>query len=149
MGWSSQKSLLCLGKWPLTLFVNNNRVRRFRWRSIWTTLPPLQVKQPVSLPPAIRQNPPLQRKNETSRACQVVVVKVKQTNKHAPISIKSLLYSFFLIRSGGRGDRSVAQDSLSDEPFRVRDMQQRIPERPESAAPPPGSQPAVEAAAEV
>lgn len=103
----------------------------------------------MSLPPAIRQNPPLQRKNETSRACQVVVVKVKQTNKHAPISIKSLLYSFFLIRSGGRGDRSLAQDSLSDEPFRVRDMQQRIPERPESAAPPPGSQPAVEAAAEV
>lgn len=51
-------------------------------------------------------------------------------------------------RSGGRGHRVVAQLSPGDEQIRVRDLQQGVPERPESAAAPPWTQPSMEAEAE-
>lgn len=53
-----------------------------------------------------------------------------------------------IFRSGCGGDRFVAEDAAGDESFRVRDLQQRVPTRPEPAASPARSQLAVEAPAE-
>lgn len=52
---------------------------------------------------------------------------------------------FFRSRCGG--DSSVAEKPISDEPIRVRDLQQGVPARPEPPAPPPRPQLAVEAPA--
>lgn len=57
-------------------------------------------------------------------------------------------FSVRLNRSGRGGDRSIAKDTDGHKPLRVRDLQQRVPEGPEPAAPPARPQPAVEAEAE-
>lgn len=54
-----------------------------------------------------------------------------------------------LFRSRCRGDCSVSEDPFGHKPIRVRNLQQGVPEGSEPAAPSKGSQPSVEAEAEV
>lgn len=52
-------------------------------------------------------------------------------------------------RSRCGSDRVIAENAAGNEQIRVRDLQQGVPARPESAAPPPRPQPSVEAPAAV
>lgn len=52
-------------------------------------------------------------------------------------------------RSRCRGHCSLPEDPHGNEPIYMRNMQQRVPERPEPSASPKGSQPSVEAKAKV
>ena len=59
------------------------------------------------------------------------------------------LFSFSYYRSRCRGHCSIPEDPHGHKPIHMRNMQQRVPERPKPSASPKGSQPSVEAKTKV
>lgn len=127
------------------------------WRLIWT-IPPLVLEKPAFHPPETKRKQPLPnpppRKSEISLECQVLnpfffffLFKISMFSLVLWVWFYVFIFLKWVFRSRCGGDSAVAEDPFGDEPVHMRNLQQGVPEGPESAAPPARAQPAMEAEA--